>query len=241
MSSRLRRMGLTVAIIAAAAGCDEPRRQPAPTPTVSPLTASPTVPTPTASDPPLTPGPGGSRYGVVNDVLVTVGATAGVPGACRVTDIVTIIRTFAHAIADDPATAAGFVGTGFAWYSVGGERAAGPVSIREPSAFRAYVQRRHGAGERQRLVALRANEDGNFQLRLVRVAADLPPGLGGPESVAEGKGAVDCRRRTVTAWSIAMQWGPPDYNEWPATFEGFTPGQLRAAVQTAVASLHRDR
>ncbi len=108
----------------------------------------------------------------------------------------------------------------FQWYSVteGLERITGTppppwrhfVAHNRATAL-AYFAARHAQGERLELlmlgVALGVETtptvvDISYVLR--RDAADLPPVLGGPGRLANGKGAINCRRGQLTVWSMGM-------------------------------------
>lgn len=40
---------------------------------------------------------------------------------------------------------------------------------------------------------------------LTRYAEDLDPGLGGPDRIATGKGAINCESRRIFVWSMEMR------------------------------------
>jgi hypothetical protein len=91
----------------------------------------------------------------------------------------------------------------FKWFSVSGRPGR---RVRAAAFDRAglsrYVERRHGVGERQRLVRFRFNGRsggfGHFDFSVVRSARDHPP------KRVTGKGAVDCalERPLVAVWSL---------------------------------------
>lgn len=82
---------------------------------------------------------------------------------------------------------------------------------RNRAAALAYFAARHAQGERLELLMLGVAPgvattptvvDISYVLR--RVAADLPPVLGGPGRLANGKGVINCRRGQITVWSMGM-------------------------------------
>lgn len=107
------------------------------------------------------------------------------------------------------------------WYSVG-ERPARHAPRLVKFVLRddllAYFAQRHQRHERLQLRALSVigpSWHGGVDLTfiLTRQADDLEPGLGGPASIAHGKGAVDCDEQTIFVWSMAMNpaEATPDY------------------------------
>lgn len=107
----------------------------------------------------------------------------------------------------------------WSWFSVSrvgkGGRILGGFTTYDQGDLLRYFERRHGRGERLRLLkvgltgpGLLGEEDNvGIIYVLTREADDLPPGLGGPDGVAFGKGAVNCSRRQIFVWSMEMRTG----------------------------------
>lgn len=107
----------------------------------------------------------------------------------------------------------------WSWYSVslvGKEgRILGGFTTYDQGELLRYFGRRHERGERLRLLKvgltgpglLGEEENVGVIYVLTREAEDLPPGLGGPEGVAFGKGAVNRGRRQIFVWGMEMRAG----------------------------------
>lgn len=107
----------------------------------------------------------------------------------------------------------------WSWYSVSrvGEEGTilGGYTTYDQGQLLRYFGRRHEHGERLRLLKVGLTgpgllgEENNVGIIyvLTREADDLPPGLGGPDGVAFGKGAVNCGRRQIFVWSMEMRAG----------------------------------
>ncbi len=72
-----------------------------------------------------------------------------------------------------------------------------------------YFMARHTQDERLGLRTLAGNYDAtlnrfNMTFQLVRTADDIPPELGGPEHLADGKGAIDCTDQTIMGWTMSQ-------------------------------------
>lgn len=107
----------------------------------------------------------------------------------------------------------------WSWYSVseigeGGRIEDGFTTYDQRDLLR-YFDRRHDRGERLRLLKVgltgpgMLGERGNvgFVYVLTRKAGDLEAGMGGPDGVAVGKGAMNCSSRRIFAWSMDMRRG----------------------------------
>lgn len=107
----------------------------------------------------------------------------------------------------------------WSWYSVSeignrGRISEGFTTYDQRDLLR-YFARRHGRGERLRLLKVgltglgMLGERGNvgFVFVLTRKADDLEAGMGGPDGVAVGKGAMNCSSRRIFAWSMDMREG----------------------------------
>jgi hypothetical protein len=105
----------------------------------------------------------------------------------------------------------------WSWYSVSeiGEKGRivdGFVTYDQSEMLR-YFAERHRQGERLKLIKVSSTHAGLLEEEsnvgivyvLTRHAEDLDPGLGGPSRVAFGKGAINCERRQIFAWSIEMR------------------------------------
>lgn len=72
-----------------------------------------------------------------------------------------------------------------------------------------YFAERHTHGERLTLRSFDGRYEAlrniyNFGYRLIREADDIPPGLGGPDHLAGGKGAIDCTDQTIMVWTTTQ-------------------------------------
>jgi hypothetical protein len=107
----------------------------------------------------------------------------------------------------------------WSWYSVSeigedGLIKGGFVTYDQGELLR-YFAEREAHGERLGLIKVSSThagllEDENYVVIiyvLTRDAEDLDPGLGGPERIAIGKGAINCESRQIFAWSMEMRKG----------------------------------
>lgn len=85
--------------------------------------------------------------------------------------------------------------------------------VRNRADLLAYFARRHAQHERMQLRILGVGQLAgsgpdvvNVIYVLRREADDLPLGLGGADHIADGKAAVNCRRRQITVWSMGMNF-----------------------------------
>jgi hypothetical protein len=134
----------------------------------------------------------------------------------------------------------------WSWYSVsevgaGGRIEDGFVTYNQGELLR-YFAERHRQGERLELLKVGATQagllgnEGNVGIVyiLTRNAEDLDPGLGGPDRIATGKGAINCGSQRIFAWSMEMREGDTrserEASNWLCTDPpGWRPG---AAVVT---------
>ncbi len=107
----------------------------------------------------------------------------------------------------------------WSWYSVsevgaGGRIADGFVTYDQGELLR-YFAERHRHGESLGLIKVSSTQAGllgeennvGIVYVLTRDAEDLEPGLGGPDRVAFGKGAVNCESQRIFVWSMEMRAG----------------------------------
>jgi hypothetical protein len=107
----------------------------------------------------------------------------------------------------------------WSWYSASEVAAGGRiedsfVTYNQGELLR-YFAERHEQGERLELIKVSVTrtgalgEEGNVSIVYVlsRDADDLEPGLGGPDRVATGKGAVNCASHRIFVWSMEMRAG----------------------------------
>lgn len=105
----------------------------------------------------------------------------------------------------------------WSWYTVGkigagGKIESGFVTYNQGELLR-YFARRHGKGERLRLLKVSLTQTGllgkednvGFVYVLTRKAEDLEPGLGGPARIASGEGAINCPNRRIFALRMDMR------------------------------------
>lgn len=115
--------------------------------------------------------------------------------------------------------------TGDHWYSVTeGQPASGGTNFvaQTQQELEAYFAARFRAGELLSLamadVAL-SNRPGRAAIGFVitRDADDLPPTLGGPHRLAQGKAEIDCERQRFLVWSMAQNLGSSEdvIESWP--------------------------
>ncbi len=107
----------------------------------------------------------------------------------------------------------------WSWYSVsevgaGGRIEDGFVTYDQDQLLR-YFAERHRQGERLGLIKVSSTQAGllgeesnvGIVYVLTRDAEDLDPGLGGPDRIAIGKGAINCENRRIFVWSMEMRAG----------------------------------
>jgi hypothetical protein len=107
----------------------------------------------------------------------------------------------------------------WSWYSVsevgtGGRIEDGFVTYNQGELLR-YFAERHRRGERLELLKVSATQAGLLENEgnvgivyvLTRDAEDLDPGLGGPDRIATGKGAINCGSQRIFVWSMEMREG----------------------------------
>jgi hypothetical protein len=107
----------------------------------------------------------------------------------------------------------------WSWYSVSEVGARGRIEdsfvTYNQSELLRYFAERHRQGERLEPIKVSVTqagalgEKGNVSIVYVisRDADDLEPGLGGPDHVATGKGAINCASRRIFVWSMEMRAG----------------------------------
>jgi len=107
----------------------------------------------------------------------------------------------------------------WSWFSVsevgeGGRIENGFVTYDQGELLR-YFAERHRHGERLGLIKVSSTQAGllgeennvGIIFALTREAEDLDPGLGGPDRVAFGKGAINCESQRIFVWSMEMRAG----------------------------------
>ena len=85
-----------------------------------------------------------------------------------------------------------------------------------------YFEKRHEHGEKLRLLEVAVSERKNavdIAYTLTRRADDLKPGLGGPDRIAFGKGAIDCEKQRIFVWNMAMEMTEQDEQAYLAINE----------------------
>ncbi len=94
-----------------------------------------------------------------------------------------------------------------------GGRIEGGFVTYDHSELLRYFAQRHAQGEHLELLKVSATQGGLLEEEsnvgivyvLTRDARDLDPGLGGPDRIAVGKGAINCESRTIFTWSMEMR------------------------------------
>lgn len=194
-----------------------------------PATSKPTTVS-TVSMAPLTTRPTPSSTDIVH-----ISSTIP-PSACNQDDVTHIVERFIVAFNQgDQAQLARFFGPRFQTYSVGdgdpqhggqsfiayGPEQRGSIVARENVTavprddLLQYFATRHRHGEQLSLRRFGGQYEAtlntsNITFQLVRTADDLPPGFGGPEHLAYGKGAIDCTDQTIMAWTMSEGTGNPN-------------------------------
>jgi hypothetical protein len=175
---------------------------------------------------------GGESRGAITKVIVT-SDDASLPDGCRPRQIAELVIDFIDAfnsgdqerlaqlffISEGPSppdfSQAGYYP--WSWYSVSevGEKGRiedGFVTYDQGELLR-YFAERHRQGEYLELLKVSSTQvgllgnEGNVGIVyvLTRDAEDLDPGLGGPDRIATGKGAINCASRRIFVWSMEMR------------------------------------
>jgi hypothetical protein len=165
--------------------------------------------------------------------VIVTSDDASLPDGCRPRQIAELVIAFIDAfnggdqgrlaqlffISEGPSPP-DFSETGYypwSWYSVsevgaGGRIEDGFVTYDQGELLR-YFAERHRQGEHLELLKVSSTQagllgnEGNVGIVyvLTRDAEDLEPGLGGPDRIATGKGAVNCASRRIFVWSMVMR------------------------------------
>jgi len=143
--------------------------------------------------------------------------TSVMPPGCTQMDVAALLAQFFDAFnrGDQVQLATFFADSSadFQWYSVTEGQEGEPffrhVSMHSRADLPTYFQQRHAHGERLILRTVEIGPSwqygqGDILYDLTRTADDLPPGFGGPEHIAFGKGAINCADQTIYVWSMAM-------------------------------------
>jgi hypothetical protein len=134
----------------------------------------------------------------------------------------------------------------WSWYSVSEVGAEGRIEdgfvTYDQSELLSYFAKRHEQSEHLELLKVSVTgagvlgEEDNVGIiyALTREAEDLGPGLGGPDHVAIGKGAINCASRRIFVWSMEMRaWETRSAREaasWLCTDPpGWRPGKAVVA------------
>jgi hypothetical protein len=179
-------------------------------------------------------GAGGESRGATTKVIVTSNDTS-LPDGCRPRQIAELVIDFIDAfnsgdqerlarlffISEGPSPP-DFSETGYypwSWYSVSEVGAEGRiedsfVTYNQGELLR-YFAERHRQGEHLELLKVSSTHTGllgnesnvGIVYVLTRDAEDLEPGLGGPDRIAIGKGAINCASRRIFVWSMEMRTG----------------------------------
>ena len=87
-----------------------------------------------------------------------------------------------------------------------------------------YFDKRRDHGEKLRLLEVAVSESWrkntvDIVYALTRHADDLKPGLGGPDRIAIGKGAIDCEKQRIIVWQMGMEMTEQDAQAYLAIAE----------------------
>lgn len=214
--SGVRRLWLLVVCVALVAACGQSVAPTSiavsPSAAIAVATSTTTeVPTPTALVA-LTP---------TSSNVVLTGQADGAPAGCSPNEIARRFEAMFRAInRGEPNVVDEFFGrksgASFAWYSMTefGQTEADKNHFVAYTwdELDAYLKRRYQQHEQLQLLSLQFNgwDPGRGLVHLgpiviTRYADDLRLGLGGPERIAEGKGAYHCRTQAVVAFSLSME------------------------------------
>jgi len=107
----------------------------------------------------------------------------------------------------------------WSWFSVNDVDAGGQIEngfvTYDQGEMLHYFAERHRHGESLGLIKVSSTQAGllgeennvGIVYVLTRDAEDLQPGLGGPDHVAFGKGAINCKSQRIFVWSMEMRAG----------------------------------
>ncbi len=199
--------------------------------------------------------------GATTKVIVTSDDTS-LPDGCRPRQIAELVIDFIDAfnsgdqerlarlffISEGPSPP-DFSETGYypwSWYSVSEVGAEGRIEdgfvTYDQGELLRYFAERHRQGERLELLKVSPTQTGllgnesnvGIVYVLTRNAEDLEPGLGGPDRIATGKGAINCPSRRIFVWSMEMRvWDTRSAREaasWLCTDPpGWKPGKAVVA------------
>lgn len=156
--------------------------------------------------------------------ILTVGTPVAAPMlGCSTEEVARLVTSFVGAFnrgdqtalrAYFPDTDTGTAGQSphiFQWYSVTDGPLRHFVADNRQDLF-SYFAQRHEQREHLQLRMIRVGEDrarglAHISYVLTRRADDLAPELGGPERIAQSKGAIHCAARRIVVWSMAMSLG----------------------------------
>lgn len=167
----------------------------------------------------------GTATTLKNEQYVVTGHADGAPIGCSPQDITHRLAEMFDAInRGDPNLVDEYFGrkdgAPFAWYSmteVGKTDAeVNNFAAHSWDSLAAYFEQRYQQHERMHLRSVQFNgwepERGLVHfgpIEFTRYADDLRPGLGGPESIALGKGAYHCKAKAFVVLSLAMSTEQP--------------------------------
>ena len=167
------------------------------------------------SPPGASPTPTTSSNQSAEDIIVTRDDST-LPAECSPHQVAELIVRFFDAFnRGDQEQLAGFFGSDFMWYSVT-EHSADRAEYRHFVTYNRdelprYFAQRHEQHEHLRLLKLGVGQGGDprgltvgIAYLLTRQADDLKPGFGGPERLAGGKGAINCKEQTIYVWSMGI-------------------------------------
>jgi hypothetical protein len=144
------------------------------------------------------------------------------PPGCRPAEVARLVSSFFSAFnRGGQRQLASFFGPVFPWYSVNENEAARSFMASNRDDLLKYFAQRHAHYERLRLLKIRvgaSNAPGNRDIvfLLTRQADDLQPVGDGPELLADGKGSIDCEKRTIFVWVMGMGGGFGECPDPPA-------------------------
>lgn len=204
---------------------------PEPAQAVSPSSAAPVTGIPSATPPKEHP----PTLQPVTDYVVT-GAAEGAPAGCSAQDIAQRLAEMLEAInRGDPQVIDEFFGrknkAPFQWYSMTefgrSEAEKNHFVAYNFEELDSYFQKRYKQNEKLQLRSIQVNswepERGLVHFGpvvITRHADDLRLGIGGPERLAEGKGAYHCKTQAFVVLGLGMAWEAP-MQDTPVRNEAF--------------------
>jgi hypothetical protein len=168
-----------------------------------------------------------------NDPVVVTRTTPGLPRGCRPREAAQVLQTMfaAFSTGDRQRFERSFFRPGargerFRWFAI--YDGVSDVTLTTRAQLLGWFAARIGHGDTLRLRRIDIGVDtargiAHFGYFGVRRADDLPPGRGGAAGIVEGKGAYNCRARTIIVFTAGMTLAPGRLYPHPLTGRGPCP------------------